>query len=78
MLGVDRLDVVTDRGYLASEQIPQCAEAGISVTLPKPQTSNNRGRGKAGGQFGKTDFPLCCQLGHVHLPDRRGAPVRLT
>ena len=52
VLGVDELDVVADRGYFTSEQILECAEAGVSVTVPKPQTSNNRAR----GQFGKPDF----------------------
>jgi transposase len=52
VLGVDRLEVVADRGYFASEQILECAQAGIMVTVPKPQTSNNRAR----GQFGKPDF----------------------
>jgi transposase len=52
VLGVDELEVVADRGYFTSEQILECAEAGIRVTVPKPQTSNNRAR----GQFGKPDF----------------------
>ena len=52
VLGVDHLEVVADRGYFTSEQILECAEAGITVTVPKPQTSNNRAR----GQFGKPDF----------------------
>lgn len=52
VLGVDQLDVVADRGYFTSEQILECAEAGITATVPKPQTSNNRAR----GQFGKPDF----------------------
>lgn len=52
VLGVDELDVVADRGYFTSEQILECAEAGVNVTVPKPQTSNNRAR----GQFGKPDF----------------------
>jgi transposase len=52
VLGVDQLEVVADRGYFTSEQILECAEAGITVTVPKPQTSNNRAR----GQFGKPDF----------------------
>lgn len=52
VLGVDQLDVVADRGYFTSEQILECAEAGVTVTVPKPQTSNNRAR----GQFGKPDF----------------------
>ena len=52
VLGVDTLDVVADRGYFTSEQILECAEAGVTVTLPKPQTSNNTAR----GMFGKPDF----------------------
>ena len=46
------LDVVADRGYFSSEQILACEEAGITVTLPKPMTSNS----KAEGRFGKQDF----------------------
>ncbi len=34
------LDVVADRGYFNSEEILACEEAGITVTLPKPMTSN--------------------------------------
>lgn len=52
VLGVDHLDVVADRGYFTSEQILECAQAGVTVMVPKPQTSNNRAR----GQFGKPDF----------------------
>jgi len=51
-LGADTLDVVADRGYFSGEQILACAEAGITVTLPKPQTSANRAK----GQFVKADF----------------------
>ena len=35
-----------------SEEILACEEAGITVTLPKPMTSNS----KAAGRFGKQDF----------------------
>ena len=51
-LGVDELDVVADRGYFNSEQIKDCADAGITPTLPKPMTTGM----KAKGQFGKQDF----------------------
>src|SRR5712692_5613746 len=46
------LDVVADRGYFNSEEILACEEARITVTLPKPMTSNS----KAEGRFGKQDF----------------------
>ena len=51
-LGVEKLDAVADRGYFNSEEIMACEEAGITVTLPKPMTSN----AKAEGRFGKQDF----------------------
>ena len=51
-MGVETLDAVADRGYYASEEICTCEEAGITVTLPKPMTSNS----KAAGRFGKQDF----------------------
>ena len=51
-LKVKKLDAVADRGYFNSEEILACEEAGITVTLPKPMTSNS----KAEGRFGKQDF----------------------
>jgi len=51
-LGVENLDAVADRGYFNGEEILACDEAGITVTLPKPMTSNS----KAEGRFGKQDF----------------------
>src|ERR1035438_10007159 len=51
-LEVENLDAVADRGYFNSEEILACEEAGITVTLPKPMTSNS----KAEGRFGKQDF----------------------
>ncbi len=55
-LETERLDVVADRGYFNSAEILACEEAGITVTLPKPMTSN----AKAEGRFGKQDF---CYVG---------------
>lgn len=43
------LDVIADRGYFSSEEILDCDKAGITVTLPKPMTSNSK-------RFGKQDF----------------------
>src|SRR6202045_128484 len=51
-MGVETLDVVADRGYYESEEIKACEDADITVTLPKPMTSNS----KAAGRFGKQDF----------------------
>jgi transposase len=48
----DKLDVVADRGYFSSTEILACDESGITVTLPKPQTSGSRSKGR----FVKADF----------------------
>src|SRR5437773_5509121 len=52
ILGADHLDAVADRGYFNSPEILACAQADITVTLPKPMTSG----AKADGRFGKQDF----------------------
>jgi transposase len=46
------LEAFADRGYFKGEEILACEEAGIMVTLPKPQTSE----AKSEGRFGKQDF----------------------
>ena len=51
-LRTDNLDAIADRGYFSGEEILACENAGITVTLPKPMTSNS----KAEGRFGKQDF----------------------
>ena len=52
VLAMEKLDAVADRGYFSGEEILACDNAGITVTLPKPMTSNS----KAEGRFGKQDF----------------------
>jgi transposase len=52
VLGADERDVVADRGYFNSIEILACAQADITVTLPKPMTSG----AKSEGRFGKQDF----------------------
>ena len=52
VLETEELDAVADRGYDKGEEILACEAAGITVTLPKPQTSGS----KADGRFGKQDF----------------------
>jgi len=51
-LQMEKLEAVADRGYFNGEEILACEEAGITVALPKPMTSNS----KAEGRFGKQDF----------------------
>jgi hypothetical protein len=43
-LGTNKLDVIADRGYFDGQEILACAEAGITVTLPKPMTSGANGK----------------------------------
>ena len=57
-LGAEALHVIADRGYFDGEQIKECVDAGLTVTLPRPLTSG----AKAAGRFGKQDF--------VYLPDQ--------
>src|SRR6201995_5585282 len=52
VLKTGTLEAVADRGYFSSPEILACHEAGITVTLPKPQTSG----AKSEGRFGKQDF----------------------
>ena len=59
-LEVTSLDVVADRGYFSSEEILACEEAGITVTLPKPMTSNSKAEGRFTYEFLAAD-----QLGKV-------------
>ena len=65
-LHTDTLDAVADRGYFKGEEILACELSGITVTLPKPQTSG----AKSEGRFGKQDFvylpgenAYCCPAG---------------
>ena len=51
-LRTENLEAFADRGYFKGEEILACEEAGITVTLPKPQTSE----AKSEGRFGKQDF----------------------
>jgi transposase len=58
VLQTEKLAAVADRGYFNSPEILDCAEAGITVTLPKPMTSG----AKSQGRFGKQDF--------VYVPEK--------
>ncbi len=63
-LQVETLDVIADRGYFDSEQIRECVEAGVTVTLPKPLTSG----AKADGRFGKQDFAYLSERDAYRCP----------
>jgi len=51
-MGVEKLDVVADRGYFKSLEIKACDDAGITTYIPESITS----RGRKAGRFTKQDF----------------------
>src|ERR1700731_4458633 len=80
----DNLEVVADRGYFKGEEILACEQAGVAVTLPKPQTSG----AKSAGRFGKPDFvylakddvyrcPAGEKLAHHFTADEDGQKMRI-
>jgi len=52
VLETEKLEAVADRGYFNGQEILDCDQADITVTLPKPMTSGI----EAKGRFGKQDF----------------------
>jgi transposase len=73
-LGSETLDVVADRGYYEGGEIKACEDAGISVMLPKPQTSG----AKAEGRFGKQDFVYKPEEDAYRCPAGETLPYRYT
>ena len=73
-LGVDRLEVVADRGYYTSDEILACEQDDIAVTLPKPQTSGN----KKQGRFVKADFRYVADKDVYICPAGEQLPRRMT
>jgi len=71
-LQTETLDVVADRGYFSSEQILKCVTAGVTVTLPKPQTSGNRLK----GMFVKQDFRYVAEEDVYVCPDNERLTYR--
>jgi transposase len=68
------LDVVADRGYFKGEEILTCEETGITVTLPKPQTSG----AKSAGRFGKPDFVYLTEEDVYRCPSGEKLQYRYT
>ena len=51
-LGRDDLHAIADKGYFSGSEILACHQAGITTTVPRPETSGNRSK----GMFVKADF----------------------
>jgi hypothetical protein len=52
VLGVERIDVVADRGYFKIEDIEACERAGIDPYVPRPQ----RGHSVSSSRYRKDEF----------------------
>jgi len=74
VLKTETLEAVADRGYFSSPEILACHEAGIKVTLPKPQTSG----AKSEGRFGKQDFVYFPEEDAYRCPAGEQLPYRFT
>src|SRR5213080_2874398 len=74
VLKAETLEAVADRGYFSSPEILECHEAGITVTLPKPQTSG----AKSDGRFGKQDFVYLPEEDAYRCPAGEQLPYRFT
>jgi transposase len=75
ILGVERIDVVADRGYFKIEDIVACDEAGLTPHVPKPR----RGSGVRRGFFHKDEFcydperdVFTCPSGQILEPHHYG------
>ena len=73
VLQTETLEAVADRGYFSSLEILACHDAGITVTLPKPQTSG----AKSDGRFGKQDFVYLAEDAY-RCPAGERLPYRFT
>ena len=73
-LEVEELEVVADRGYFNSPEILACEEANIRVTLPKPQTTNNKRKGR----FVKADFRYVAEDDVYICPAGEQLPYHMT
>jgi hypothetical protein len=71
-MAVDELDAVADRGYFKGEEVLACDEAGITVYVPRPTTSNN----KAKGLYDTEDFRYVCEDHEYECPAGERLPYR--
>src|SRR6202048_2624452 len=71
-LEAENLEAFADRGYFKGEANLACEEAGITVTLPKPQTSG----AKSEGRFGKQDFAYLPEEDAYRCPAGGGLAYR--
>lgn len=73
-LGVERLEVLADRGYFSGEEILACEQDGVTPYVPKPLTSG----AKANGRFGKQDFVYLADEDVYRCPSGSKLPYHMT
>ena len=79
VLKTETLEAVADRGYFSSPEILACHEAGITVTLPKPQTSGAKSEGRFVSRtlcICQGTMPIAVQLGsdcRIAIPTKKTA-----
>jgi transposase len=82
-LGRDDMSVIADKGYFSGREILTCHEAGITTTMPRPETSANRTKGmyvKADFAYDVAEDVYRCPAGEVlpyrYTSEERGLVVR--
>jgi len=55
-LGVDRLEVLSDKGFYVANDIVECEEAGITVFMPIPAFNPTKNEGVPESEFGSERF----------------------
>ncbi|MFV9616886.1 MAG: IS1182 family transposase, partial [Gammaproteobacteria bacterium] len=70
----DELSVVADRGYYSCNEIKACDDAGITIYLPKCQTSHSQAK----GLFGIRDFIYKAETDEYECPAGQRAIYRFT
>ncbi|NNC63269.1 MAG: IS1182 family transposase, partial [Gammaproteobacteria bacterium] len=63
-IDTETLSVVADRGYYRAEELRACEQSGITVYVPKPETSGN----KAKGLFDRRDFRYVAEDDEYECP----------
>lgn len=74
VLQADKLDAIADRGYFNGAELLSCHEAGITATVPRPDTSNNRKK----GMFVKADFVYDVSADTYICPAEKALAYRYT
>jgi hypothetical protein len=72
-LGRDDLHTIADKGYFSGSEILACHQAGITTTVPRPETSGNRSK----GMFVKADFHSSQTATSIAAPPATSSPTAI-